>query len=179
MSPKTRRAKSTTRLAACALLAVLMGSACTSEEPTFDAAILQAELRAALQPTYDLAGLTLFGVDCPSLTAQAQAGDVFACTADVERQFVRLRVQMQDLLGGYDWTTLDVVLVMDDTETLVAAQMSTQLGDTITLQCGSPNVRALPVGSSFLCDATDSGRNSINALLTVNGPGQTGWELVR
>lgn len=170
---------STTRGATLAVAAALVATACSSASPAFDLDVLEQDVSASLAAAYEPDGYTLFGVSCPRDAEDATTGDVFACVADVERQFVRIRVEATDDLGGYEWTTLDLVLSMDDTEALVAGEMSDRLGDTIDLDCGSPNLRVLPIGASIRCEATDSGRNVVDALLTVNGPGQTAWEIIR
>lgn len=163
-------------LAAIAVLAVL-APACDAVPSSFDLDVLETEVEASLVEVYEPDGLTLFGFSCPRIGESATTGDRFACVAEVERQFVRVQVDVT-AAATYDWTTLDVVLRMDDTEELVASEMSDQLGDSIALDCGSPNLRVLPIGSSVRCLATDSGRNAVDVLLTVNGPGQVSWEVL-
>lgn len=167
------------------ILAAVLATAlagCTQPDdttaPTNDLAALEGELSASLQGRYDELGYAFDGVSCPSEAAEVGPGEPFACIARVEDQFVRVRVEL-DPSGGSSFTTLDLVLTMRATEELVAAEMSAQLNDAVTLACGDPNIRVLPIGSAIRCTATDSGGNDVAALLTVKGPGQTAWELVR
>ncbi len=159
------------------LAATLALGGCDAPPTGLDVGALEDDLFAALEPTYRDEGVTLFEVDCPHDATEAVGGDVLACVADVERRWVRIRVELASL-DAWDWTTLDVVHVLDRTEELVGAEMSAALGDPVRLDCGSPRLRVLPVGSSLLCTATDSGGNPADALLTVNGPGQTAWRVL-
>lgn len=161
-----------------AAITTVLAAACAGTSASFDLDGLETEIHASLADAYDPVGNTLFDVSCPRSAGDAAAGDVFACVADVERQFVRIRVELLTD-GSWEWTTLDLVMQMDDTEALVAQEMSTRLNDTITLDCGAPNLRVLPLGSALRCTATDSGRNAVAAILTVNGAGQVAWELLR
>lgn len=155
----------------------LFGVACAEDDTTLDLAAIETEVGTHLEAAYGPDGYTLFDVSCPRSAATATGGSVFACVADVERQFVRVRVEVTGT-GAYDWSTLDLVLDMVVTEELVAQEMSDRLGDAITLDCGSPHLRVLPIGSTLRCTASDSGRNEVNALLTINGVGQIAWELL-
>ncbi len=165
------------RILAGAAVAAFLGSACTSTDPTFlDVTALEEDIRVTLSPAYEAEGMTFFGVTCAD--RDWEGGDVLACVADVERQFVRVRVEVGGAPGTWDWTTLDIVHRLDATEDLVGQQMSDSLGDRVRLDCGSPRLRVLPIGASFRCDAIDSAGNIAPALLTVNGSGQTGWEVL-
>ncbi len=163
---------------AVAAMAAAVALASCQAEGGFDVVALEEDITTTLTQTYAQDDLTLFGVDCPRDATDAVTGDVFACVADVERQFVRVRVEIAAGLDGWDWTTLDVVHDLDVTEQLVAAEMSETLSDQITLDCGSPRIRVLPIGSVIECEAVDSGRNAVRVLLHVNGAGQTGWEIL-
>lgn len=160
---------------ALAVAAALAGGCGT---PTgFDVAALEADLEGELGPAYHAEGITLFEVDCPHDATAAVPGDVLACIGDVEGRFVRIRVEVR-AADAWDFTTLDVVHDLDATEEAVASEMGRTLGDVIRLDCGSPRLRVLPIGTAIRCEATDSGGNAVPALLTVNGPGQTAWEVL-
>lgn len=164
------------RSVAVLTVTALVACAPAADDRHVDVLGLEQDIHAGLAMAYEPDGLTLFEVACAD--HDWGPGDVFACTADVERQFVRVRVEVGEARGDVDWTTLDVVHRLDATEELVASQMSEALGDRIRLDCGSPRLRVLPVGSSFRCDAVDSAGNLVTALLTVNGAGQTGWDVL-
>lgn len=174
-----RRHHSTTArlLPTAAATAIALGVAACGTATGFDVPALEADLEAALGPAYHADGVTLFEVDCPHDAVDAVAGDVLACIADVERRFVRIRVEIRSP-QAWDFTTLDVVHDLDATEASVATEMGTTLGDRIQLDCGSPRLQVLPVGTSLRCRATDSGGNVADVLLTANGPGQTAWEVL-
>lgn len=176
--PRSPATSALRRAVAAAVAATVAVGLSGCDDPTgFDVRALEADLEGALGPAYHADGVTLFGVDCPFGAVDAVAGDVFACVADVERRFVRIRVEVRSP-AAWDFTTLDVVHDLDATEQSVAAEMGSALGDVIALDCGSPRLQVLPVGTSLRCTATDSGGNDAAVLLTANGPGQTTWEVL-
>lgn len=159
-------------LAALAGVAVLVGCA---TERSLDPERLDALIDSAIA---DGVGVAPTAVSCPPVTDIVD-GTTFVCEATLDGQTLRMAGVVVDASEGeVEVENVDAVLFVGLLEQVIADDVSRQLGETITIECGTGELIIAEVGSELSCTASDSVGNEADVLVeVVDAEGNVTFEL--
>lgn len=123
----------------------------------------------AVQPTV---------IDCPPVTGIVD-GTTFTCEVTLDGQPLRMEGEVVDASQGtVEVVNLDAVLLVELLEWVIADDVTRQLGEPITVDCGDGEVIVAEVGAELLCAARDTVGNEVPVSVVVDdAEGNVSYEL--
>lgn len=146
-----------------------------SSERSLDPERLDALIESAI---VDGIGVTPSEIDCPPVT-DIDDGTTFTCEVVLDGQMLRMAGVVLDASdGSVEVNNVDAVLFVDLLERVTSDDLTRQLGETITVDCGGGELRIEPVDAQFTCTATDSVGNEAPLVIEVlDADGNISFEL--
>jgi hypothetical protein len=105
-------------------------------------------------------------VNCPNGVKET-AGTGFSCAAMLDGQLVSLDGTVTSGRGRYSIQPAEAIVVSAKAAASLMQQISTQLHEDVTVDCGSVPFRVVPPGGQFGCAAVIPGQSPRQVTVTV------------
>lgn len=157
----------TARFASAALVAVGAGGILTScdvgPSHTLHSGSVEAQIAAQLRTRYPVGNAT---VSCPN-GIPARVGTTFTCMASFYGEHVQLQGLVTSPGGRYSISPAEAIVSTAQATQTLERDLATDLHTQVTVDCGSPAVRVVPVNGQFGCTASVSGQGQRQVTVTV------------
>jgi len=112
---------------------------------------------------------------CPS-DAKASKGSSFECKVTIDGTDLPVHVEFSDDTH-FTFAPMGVAQQRSDVEPALAADVSAQVGDTVTVDCGSHKFIVIPANGSSACTVKGSDGSTAQLKLTIDSDGNLQQEL--
>ncbi len=130
---------------------------------------LESAIADNLNKQYSSLSQQVSGVECPRAAQSPKSGDTITCVADLDGHDVRVGVRFTDDDYNADYSTLDVVYNLTETEKALSQKISQQYGFPVSVRCGT-GIKVVAVGDRFECEAADRRGAARTVQVTAVGP---------
>lgn len=151
-----------------------LSSGCASER-SLDPERVDALVESAI---VDGIGVQPTRIDCPPVTGIVD-GTTFTCEVTLDGQPLRMEGEVVDAAQGtVEVVNVDSVLLVELLEWVIADDVTRQLGEPITVDCGDGQLIVAEVGSELMCAARDTVGNEVPVSVVVDdAEGNVSYEL--
>ena len=146
-----------------AVLALLSGGCGIGADRTLNAKSLDSQIVRQLKARYPANRVT---VTCPG-GVKEKAGNNFSCVAFLDGQKLNLTGTVTSSGGRYSIQPAEAVVVSTQAATTLENQISAQLRESVSVDCGPSAFRIVPAGGQFNCTANLPGQSPRRVTVSV------------
>lgn len=144
-------------------LAFLSGGCGLGADRTLNAKSLDSQIAKQLKVRYPA---TRVQVTCPG-GVKEKPGDRFSCTASLDGEKLSLTGTVTSSGGRYTIQPAQAVVVSTEAAATLQRQISAQLQESVSVDCGPSAFRIVPAGGQFNCSATLAGQSPRQVTVSV------------
>ena len=152
------------RLIPSLIAIALLGAGCgLGADRTLNAKSLDSQIAKQLRARYPA---TRVQVTCPG-GVKEKAGDSFSCVAFLDGEKLGLTGTVTSSGGRYTIQPAEAVVVSTQAAATLQSQISAQLHESVSVDCGPSPFRIVPAGGHFNCGATLPGQTPRQVTVSV------------
>lgn len=144
-------------------VALLSGGCGIGADRTLNAKSLDSQIATQLKGRYPA---TRVHVTCPG-GVKEKVGSTFSCAASLDGEKLGLTGTVTSSEGRYTIQPAEAVVVSTQAATTLQHQISAQLQEGVSVDCGPSPFRIVPAGGQFNCSATLPGQSPRQVTVSV------------